>query len=191
MPLVWAPDRPVTRLVAAAALPAAILLVWGLAHLLPYIDPRGGNYARFEDTFWRLVNAGCAFLAVLHGLTLARVLGSPLIAYEQLVLAAAGATVVIGGNYITRVQPNWFVGIRTPWTLSSDAVWRKTHRLTGRLLVLAGCVVVVLSYAAPLPVLPTVSVVFAITVAVSLVYSFILWRREQLASAPAPGETSA
>jgi uncharacterized membrane protein len=162
-----------------------------LARVLPLIDPRRANYARFDDAYWRLVNAACVFLAILHAFTLAQVLGAPLTGSDALVLAAAGVTLAVAGNYITRVRPNWFVGIRTPWTLSSDAVWRKTHRLAGRMLVAAGVVLIALSFRAPRPALPAVAVVLGITAGVSLAYSFILWRREQIAKPPQEGHTSA
>lgn len=189
--LAWAPDRPSSRVAAAFALPAAIAAFSVIARLLPIIDPRRENYARFEDTFWRLVNAACAFLALLHAFTLAHALGAPLAGSEQLVLAAAGITLAVAGNYITRVQPNWFVGIRTPWTLSSDAVWRKTHRLAGRLLVICGVVLVAMSFRPPRAALPALAVCLAITAGVSLAYSFILWRREQLAKPPVERHSSA
>lgn len=189
--LAWAPDRPSSRLMAAFALPATIAALSLGARLLPLIDPRRANYARFEDTFWRLVNAGCAFLAVLHAFTLGSALGLPLAGSQQMILAAAGVTVAVAGNYLTRVQPNWFVGIRTPWTLSSDTVWRKTHRLAGRLMVLAGLVLVGLSFAPPRAVMPVVAASIAITAGTSLAYSFILWRREQLAGPPQESHRSA
>ena len=45
---------------------------------------------------------------------------------------------VLLGNYLGKSHPNWFAGVRTPWTLSSDYAWEKTHRWAGRLFVLTG-----------------------------------------------------
>src|SRR2546422_10890198 len=57
-------------------------------------------------------------------------LGRP-VAMSRLMPVAMGLLFVVLGNSLSRVQPTWFVGIRTPWTLSSDTVWRKTHRPGG------------------------------------------------------------
>jgi uncharacterized membrane protein len=77
------------------------------------------------------------------------------------------------------VEPNWFVGIRTPWTLSSDTVWRKTHRTGGWLMVIGGLVLVVgafLPHSTFLPLLVTTVVMVAL---IPIVQSYILWKREQ------------
>jgi len=44
------------------------------------------------------------------------------------------------GFLLEHAEPNWFVGIRTPWTLSSESVWKKTHRLGGKLFKIAGII---------------------------------------------------
>jgi uncharacterized membrane protein len=88
------------------------------------------------------------------------------------------AFLVVGGNYIGRVRPNWFVGIRTPWTLSDDDIWRRTHRLGGRLMVGCGALLVPASLA-----LPIAQVLFALLALVTAallppaIYSYLLWRR--------------
>ena len=48
------------------------------------------------------------------------------------------------GNYLSVIEPNYFIGIRTPWTLEDPEVWRKTHRLTARLWVTSGLILLVL-----------------------------------------------
>jgi len=53
-----------------------------------------------------------------------------LVQVDRLLPIGVGLLFAFLGNYLTRIEPNWFIGIRTPWTLSSDAVWRKTHRST-------------------------------------------------------------
>src|SRR5439155_2800501 len=82
--------------------------------------------------------------ALLHVLILAQSLGllkEPPRAHAVLM----AAFLIVLGNFIGRLRPSWFVGIRTPWTLSSDAVWRRTHRLAGRLMVPAGLLALLLA----------------------------------------------
>ncbi|HEY4650580.1 MAG TPA: SdpI family protein [Pontibacter sp.] len=86
------------------------------------------------------------------------------------------------GNYFQAIRPNYFIGIRTPWTLESENVWRKTHRLGGKIWIAAG---VLICLTALLPDAATRITVFltiaAIAVLIPVVYSFILSRKEQQA----------
>ena len=82
---------------------------------------------------------------------------------------------VVLGNVLGKVTKNFFVGIRTPWTLASDEVWLRTHRLGGRVFVLAG-LAVVLSGLAGGGVAPLLVAVFTAAF-VPIVYSYIIYRR--------------
>ncbi len=53
-----------------------------------------------------------------------------------------GGLLIVIGNLSGKLRPNWFIGIRTPWTLSSKTAWVRTHRIGGRLMVLLGAVLV-------------------------------------------------
>ena len=90
-----------------------------------------------------------------------------------------GLLLVFLGNYLTRVEPNWFVGIRTPWTLSSDTVWRKTHRTSGGLLVIWGLLLVAVAFLPRSAFLPLLVAAIVIAVVIPIVQSYILWKREQ------------
>ena len=83
------------------------------------------------------------------------------------------------GNLLPRARPNWFVGIRTPWTLSSDRVWEKTHRFGGRLFVADGLVIAIASlFWVPWAQVVLITVI-AMTGAAVLLYSYREWKREQ------------
>jgi uncharacterized membrane protein len=96
-------------------------------------------------------------------------------------LLALTALLIAGlGNYMTTVKPNYFVGIRTPWTLQSDAVWRKTHQMGGRWMVAGGLLSAVLVFVVPMPY--TVGVVVGIillSTIIPVVYSYIYFRQEK------------
>ncbi|GAB4040514.1 SdpI family protein [Spirosoma gilvum] len=84
------------------------------------------------------------------------------------------------GNYITTVKPNWFVGIRTPWTLYNETVWRKTHRMGGRLMVLGGLLSAVLALVVPMPyALWVVTGIILLVSAIPVIYSYIYYRQEK------------
>jgi uncharacterized membrane protein len=114
---------------------------------------------------------------VMHIALLAAAAGYP-VRFERWVPVAIGLFLIVLGNLLPRARPNWFVGIRTPWTLSSDRVWEKTHRLAGYVFVVAGIIVTIIGltgvHVAPILMGPIIGVA-----ALSLVvYSYVEWRRE-------------
>ena len=172
------PDGFSSRLVAVLIIPGVVLVMTGLFNVLPKLDPRGGNYPKFFGTYWLICNTVIAFMLIAHAMILASGIGFPM-HIDRLMPVGVGLLFIVLGNYITRVEPNWFVGIRTPWTLSSDTVWRKTHRTGGYLMVLGGLLVAacaVLPHGAFIPVLIVAILLMAV---IPIVQSYILWKREQ------------
>jgi len=128
------PDRYGSRLEAVLLIPGLTLGLYLLMLVLPRLDPRSANYARFAGVyaFFRLLFV--AFMGVMQGALLANGLGLS-VPVPRIALIATGALLLLLGNYLGKVQPTWFVGIRTPWTLTSTLSWRRTHRLGGLLFV--------------------------------------------------------
>ena len=172
------PDGYSSRFWAVAVMPLGILGLTGLFSVLPKVDPKRENYARFLDSYWLIANAVLVFTGVAHALILANGLGYT-VQVDRLVPLGLGLLFAFLGNYLTRVEPNWFVGIRTPWTLSSDTVWRRVHRTAGWLFVIAGVVIAAGAFA---PRRAFVSLFIATLVAaagIPVVQSYVLWKREQ------------
>jgi uncharacterized membrane protein len=170
-------NRYGSRLEAAALLPLVMLGTWLLLRLLPRIDPRRMNYAKFADTYDLFVNSLLTLFAILQGVSLAAALGRPL-PMNRVVPALVGMLFIILGNALPRARPNWWFGIRTPWTLSSDRVWMKTHRVGGYLMVGAGLLMV---GTAAVQSAWTLLVAFVAMLAAgfgSLVYSYFAWKEE-------------
>jgi uncharacterized membrane protein len=166
------------RLVAALMLPLAIVALAGLAHVLPKIDPRGRNYPKFSDTYWLLINSILIFMAVMYLAVLGNAVGAP-IPIQRVMPIALGFLFVMIGNYLGRVQPNWFLGIRTPWTLSSDTVWRKTHRLGAWVFVIAGVLFMVTAFVPGARSAVPLAVIVVGLVLIPVLYSLYLWMRER------------
>ena len=163
---------------AIAIVPIMLVIMTVIFNVLPKVDPRRENYQKFLSSYWLIANAVIVFLLVAHGMILAAGMGMS-IKIDRLMPLGVGLLFVFLGNYLTRVEPNWFVGIRTPWTLSSDAVWRKTHRTGGLLMVLGGLVLAISAFL-PRPAFLALFVVTIIVVAViPMVQSYVLWKREQ------------
>jgi uncharacterized membrane protein len=158
---------------AALLLPAAMVLVWVVLRVVPLIDPRRASYARFVDTYWLLGNSVLITLFAVHGLLLSGI--EPI---DRLIVGLAGVLVVLLGNYLGRVEPNWFFGIRTPWTLESDVVWRRTHRTMGRVLFVLGIVMIALSPVLRVAAAPVLGVLAALTGVAAMAVSWVYWRTE-------------
>ena len=167
-------------------MPAAItggmsLLFW----FLPALEPRARNFARSQGLYlwgWAaLLLLGVAIQLVV--LSVALDWGLPA---NHVIVGALALMFVLIGNQLGKSRSMYMVGLRTPWTLASEEVWIKTHRLAGKLMVLAGLVAIVAALL-PLPsgLLATVlGVSIAVAAVVPIVYSYLLWRREQAAGQP-------
>jgi uncharacterized membrane protein len=167
-----------SRLVAVSIMPLVILVMTGLLNVLPKLDPRRANYSKFIGTYWLIANAVILFILIGHGMILATGLGYP-VKIGRTMPIVVGLLFIVLGNYLTRVEPNWFIGIRTPWTLSSDAVWRKTHRTGGWLMVLGGAVIAACAFFPPAAFLPLFIAAVLLMAVIPIVQSYILWKREQ------------
>jgi len=166
------------RFVGAFVMPLVILAVAGIAHVLPKIDPKGQNYPKFHDTYWLLINGILIFMGVMYLAVIGNAIGAP-IPVQQVLPAALGFLFIILGNYLGRVQPNWFLGIRTPWTLSSDTVWRKTHRLGAWVFVIAGILFIVSAFVPGARSGVPLAAIIVGLVMVPVLYSLYLWMRER------------
>ncbi len=154
-------------------------MLLGLFLAIPLIDPLKANIASFRGFFNAFVVLLMAFLLYVHALTIMWNLGVQSFRMSTALLPAIGVLWIFAGVMMRHAKRNFFIGIRTPWTLSSDKVWDETHRVGGALFIACG-------------VLALLSVFFAGTVAYWLVigpvlvsalflvvYSYVLWRREQ------------
>ncbi len=172
------PDGYSSKLVAAVALPLMILGMRGLLSILPRIDPKGENYRKFAGTYWLIFNGVILFMGVLHLAVLGYALGAP-VRMDRVMAVGVGVLLIVVGNYLTRVEPNWFVGIRTPWTLSSERVWRRTHRVGGWILVAGGALIALTMFLPTGAVLPIFVTTIALVAVVPVVLSYLWWRGER------------
>jgi len=174
------PDGFSPRLLAVALLPVVMLALRGVLAVLPSIDPKGENYRKFADTYWLLFNGMIGFMLLLHAVIVAHGIGYP-VRVDRIAVGGIGLLFMLIGNFLGRVEPNWFIGIRTPWTLSSNAVWRRTHRVGGWIFVAGGGAIVATVFL-PASALPIFLGTVGLVVVVPVVLSYLLWKRERDAS---------
>ena len=156
------------------------LLMYGFCALfvvLPRIDPLRNNYQKFQDYYEGFILVFAAFFFFIQLQIILWGLGIHVSPNLTMPVMIGGLFVYIG-FLMEHAEPNWFVGIRTPWTLSSDSVWTKTHQRAGTLFKLAGVVSMIGAlagiYASLFILVP------AITVALyTVVYSYVEFKREK------------
>lgn len=129
---------PVEAFLAIPGLALGLILVFAIA---PKIDPRGRNLERSQALWLTAWLGGLAILAVAQAaITLAAIgvisAGTP--TFGRIIGSAVALYIAAIGNVLGNARPNWFGGIRTPWSLSSDRSWDVTHRWAGRLFMIAG-----------------------------------------------------
>lgn len=165
----------------ALLMPAGIVAgVSLLFFFLPALEPRREGLERSQGLYlWGWV-ALLLMGAVIQLVTVSVALGWDL-PVGQLIVSTAGVMLVLIGNQLGKSRSMYLVGIRTPWTLASEEVWIKTHRLGGKLMV-GGGIVMVAAAMLPLPsgLLATVLIgVILVAAGVPILYSFLLWRGER------------
>jgi len=169
------PDSYLDRPLAVALLPALELAIIGMYAVIPRLDPLGENIADFEGHYDLVAVVTVAILAYVHAAVLGYNLGYR---YEMgQVLAPMLAVVgVVFGTVVENAKQNWFVGIRTPWTLSNEEVWERTHERSGILFKIAGLVALLAipfpQYFEALAIAP-----LALAALIPSAYSYVLYRR--------------
>ncbi len=145
--------------------------------IIPRIDPLAENIARFRDHFNIFIVLITAFLLYMHGLTLAWNLGYTGFDMGAAMLPALGLLFIYIGVLLKNARRNWFIGIRTPWTLSSDTVWDATHQRGSQLYMVAGVLAILGiffgEYAFWFVLIPIIGVSLYL-----VLYSYLAWHRE-------------
>jgi uncharacterized membrane protein len=133
------PNGYTSKTVALALMPAVQISVLGLFSLIPRIDPLGENIQGFRRSYDSFVIILVGFLGYIHVLTLLWNTGYDIGIVQSLIPGSAVLYYAIG-VVMESAEQNWFVGIRTPWTLSNEDVWDDTHKLGGKLMKVAAVI---------------------------------------------------
>ncbi|WP_227354954.1 SdpI family protein [Haladaptatus salinisoli] len=168
-------DGTTPKVWGAFFLPALAAGLLCLFAVIPKIDPLGENVEAFREHYDLFVVLLVAFVLYVHLLVVLWNLDYRF-EFTAVLAPAIGALYYFVGTLMNRVERNWFVGVRTPWTMTSDEVWRKTHSRAGPLFKLAGVVALlgalVPAYAVYLIAGPAVVVALYLAV-----YSYVEYRR--------------
>jgi len=159
--------------------PILLAVMYTLFSILPKFDPNGERYKEFTGAYLAIRNLILSALFIIFAAATFYNLGYA-INIGVVVSGTIGLMMIALGNYFEKLKRNWFMGIRTPWTLSSENVWNKTHRLGGRLFMLWGLGLVLAPLFAPILAFPVLFFGMIIIIAWIFVYSYILYRDEKV-----------
>jgi uncharacterized membrane protein len=152
---------------------ATFIFVYFLLTFLPFIDPlRKKIEPKFKVVLF-LRDAFFVFFAVIFSLSLEAARAGRL--QVDSFGIALGVLFVVLGNYMPRLPQNWFIGIKTPWTISSEIVWKKTHILGGWLFTLSGAVFIVYGLLDIGSIIPFATIIF--TALFTTAYSFYAFKK--------------
>ncbi|HBV97680.1 MAG: integral membrane protein [Peptococcaceae bacterium BICA1-7] len=174
-------DQYSSRLWGALGLPLLSAGIYIMMVLLPSIDPRRENYKRFKGAYRSIKSVLVIFFVGLWVMVMVSSLGYS-IPVDRFVIVGIGLLFMVVGNFMGQLRNNYFVGIKTPWTLASEEVWRKTHRLSSRVWVACGGLIALtgLILGGEKGVL-FIGASIAAAVIIPVVYSYIIFRRRDAA----------
>jgi len=164
--------------------PLLIIGIYLLFSFIPYLDPKRERYAQFSQVYSIFKSIILALMVVIYLIVGLNGLGYNL-PVGVIIPALIGLAFIILGNYFGKIKMNWFMGIRTPWTLSSEEVWNKTHRFGGKMFILAGFLMIAeifLPLSWKLPVFITMIIVLLFG---TIGYSYVAYLKEKKNNPPA------
>ncbi|MBW2988480.1 hypothetical protein DRJ48_04290 [Candidatus Woesearchaeota archaeon] len=130
------PDSYAHKALLVFLMPGLGLVFWWLMRVIPNIEPFKANIQKFIGSFNLFIVAMVAFLLYIQVASIAYNLGFGM-DLSKIILPGIAIIIYLAGVLTEKSKRNYFIGIRTPWTLSSDKVWDKTNTLGGRLFRIA------------------------------------------------------
>lgn len=145
--------------------------------LLPKIDPLKANIEKFRKYFDWFIIIFLLFMLYIYMITILWNLGARFNMF-QLMIPAMGLLFFYLGLLLQKAKRNWFIGIRTPWTMSSDSVWDKTHKLGAKLYMFAG-IIALFGILLPRIAIWLVLVPIMLVSIYTVIYSYVIYKREK------------
>ncbi|MCD6204391.1 MAG: SdpI family protein [Candidatus Marinimicrobia bacterium] len=170
------PNQYAGKFLGLFMMPIVVMVVILLVTFLPRIEPRKKNINLSMKAYNLVIISIILVFATLHIVMIMNALGKSL-SIGKIVPALIGVLFIVIGNYMGKIRSNFMLGIKTPWTLSSELSWNKTHRLGGRLFILSGFLIIISSFmlSGTARMIILLISVFG-TVIISFIYSYLIWK---------------
>lgn len=172
------PDGYASKAFGAFFFPGLLAAIYLLMIISPYFDPRRDSYPEFEKAYHIFRQALLLIMTLIYWAT-----GFYNIGYNInigiITAVLIGLLMIIIGNYLGKIKRNWFFGIKTPWTLNSDDVWTKTHRLGGWLFMIFGLVIMIAPFLPQTAALAIFIGWLAVLLLGTFAYSYWLYQKEK------------
>ncbi len=182
IPIHWGltgePDRFADKAFALWMMPAVAVLITAVFVLVPVIEPRRRHLLDSSRLFLTAWVGTMLILTLAHAVVVLVGAGFDL-PVAQVILTAVSLLLALIGNVLGKSRSSFFLGIRTPWTLTSESAWEKTHRLAGWLWVIGGLVSAALVWFVDLTIVVWVFIgVVAVITLIPIVASYFYWRAD-------------
>jgi len=151
------------------------LITYGIFMAAPFIDPKK-RIAEMGSKFYNLSLGLSLFLTLISCFIMIIAKNGQMLP-TNILIGLLGGFFAFLGNYMKTIKPNYFIGIKTPWTLENETVWKKTHQLGSKLWFVGGIVIFILSLLINTQAINTVFVAVALVMAlIPVVYSYFVYR---------------
>ncbi|MFM1878640.1 MAG: hypothetical protein RLZZ241_1506 [Bacteroidota bacterium] len=152
-------------------------LIYILLSVIPILDPKK-RISEMGAGYGKLKLALVGVMAVL-ALALIQMTRNDEMPAPEMILPIVGLLFIVLGSFMNRIKPNYFIGIRTPWTLESTEVWSKTHKLGGILFIVGGISIAGVGFLAETETAFKFTVFAALSIAlISVLYSYWVYRKQ-------------
>jgi uncharacterized membrane protein len=151
------------------------VLVYLLMKFLPAIDPK--KYVKYGEPVFQKIGVGIVVLMASINIGIIMSASSGTFKADKLVLPVVGLFFAFMGNVMHSIKPNYFAGLRTPWTLEDNDTWRSTHRLAGKLWFAGGIILTAAALLLPAKagLITFMSIIFVMVI-IPVVYSYVYYK---------------
>lgn len=150
-----------------------------LFQVLPKLDPRRKNYSKFQKFYDSICLGIQLFLVAMMSIIISEAFYPGRVSVDKAVSFLVGVLLIFIGNYMPKVKSNFYMGVRSPWALSDEENWRKTHRLAGKLFVGAGIIMIAAVWLLPASAAFPVSMAAVMAAGlIPYVMSYIWWKKK-------------
>lgn len=172
------PDRYSPRNHVLIGLPLMAVLLTILFIIVPSIDPRRDNIEKSSGLLLTTWIGGLSLLALVHTAILMNAITGKMISLPVM-MTGVGVLLVMLGNFMAKSRSSWFIGLRTPWTLTSEHAWVTANRTAGWMFVMTGLVTVILVWIVDVKAGIWAMILGAtVTALLGVVVSYFAWRAD-------------